>query len=102
MLILAIYDRRCGPLSIWSAVTGLVRLVTYVAGSIILTSIGRRFRNVMALRLDEKLLAHFSKAGTAIFAVKELEKDGHGDPPSFDHGSRNLCSLPSFTAREVI
>jgi hypothetical protein len=40
----------------------------------------------MALSRDQKkLFPHFGEAGTAIFAVEEVEYGGHDRTPSFDH-----------------
>jgi hypothetical protein len=36
-------------------------------------------------RDQKKLFPHFGEAGTAVFAVKEIEDGGHDRPPSFDH-----------------
>jgi hypothetical protein len=62
-----------------------------VAKTVILTSgvagIAIRFRDHMALSRDkEKLFPHFGEAGTAVFAVKEVEYSRHDRTPSFDHG----------------
>jgi hypothetical protein len=35
-------------------------------------------------RNQKKLLPHFGKAGTAVFAVEEIKDGGHDRPPSFD------------------
>jgi hypothetical protein len=39
----------------------------------------------MALNQDQKLFPHFGEAGTAVFAVEEVEYGGHDRTPSFDH-----------------
>jgi hypothetical protein len=45
-----------------------------------------RFWDHMALSRDQKkLFPHFGEAGTAVFAVKEVEYIGHDRIPSFDH-----------------
>jgi hypothetical protein len=45
-----------------------------------------RFWDIMALSWDQqKLFPHFGEAGTAIFAVEEVEYGGHDRTPSFDH-----------------
>jgi len=36
-------------------------------------------------RDQKKLFPHFGEAGTAVFAVKEIEDGGHDRPPSSDH-----------------
>jgi hypothetical protein len=41
-----------------------------------------RFWDLMPLRRDQKLFPHFGEAGTAVFAVEEVEYGGH-DPTSF-------------------
>jgi hypothetical protein len=43
--------------------------------------IANRFWDLMPLRRDQKLFPHFGEAGTAVFAVEELEYSGH-DPTS--------------------
>jgi hypothetical protein len=43
--------------------------------------IADRFWDLMPLRRDQKLFPHFGEAGTAVFAVKEVEYGGH-DPTS--------------------
>src|SRR5258705_11331819 len=40
-------------------------------------SIANRFRDLMPFRRDQKLPPHFGEAGTAVFAVKEVENGGH-------------------------
>jgi hypothetical protein len=35
-------------------------------------------------RDQKKLFPHFGEAGTAVFAVEEIEDGGHDRPPSFD------------------
>jgi hypothetical protein len=45
--------------------------------------IARRFWDLTPLRRDQKLLPHLDEAGTAIFAVQEVEYGGH-DLSSFD------------------
>ena len=40
-------------------------------------SIGNRFRDLMALRRDQELFPHLGEAGTAVFAVQEIEYGGH-------------------------
>ena len=42
--------------------------------------------DLMALTRDQKkLLPHFGEAGTAVFAVEEVEYRGHDRTPSFHH-----------------
>src|SRR5258705_1237874 len=43
--------------------------------------IANRFWDLMPLRRDQKLFPHFGEAGTAVFAVEEVEYSGH-DPTS--------------------
>jgi len=38
----------------------------------------------MSLRRDQKLFPHFGEAGTAVFAVKEVEYGGHDLTSLFD------------------
>ena len=41
--------------------------------------------DLMALSRDQKLFPHFGEAGTAVFAVEEVEYRGHDRTPSFHH-----------------
>ena len=51
-----------------------------------MADIAIRFWDLMALSRDQKkLFPHFGEAGTAVFAVKEIEYIGHDRTPSFDH-----------------
>ena len=51
-----------------------------------MADIAIRFWDLMALSRDQKkLFPHFGEAGTAIFAVEEVEYGGHDRTPSFDH-----------------
>ena len=43
-----------------------------------------RFSDLMPLRRDQKLFPHFGEAGTAVFAVEEVEYGGHDLTPLFD------------------
>ena len=52
-----------------------------------------RFWDLMPLRRNQKLLPHFDEAGTAVFAVEEVEYGGH-DPTS-------LCSAQTKTTRSA-
>jgi hypothetical protein len=56
-----------------------------------------RFWDFMALAPDEKLLPHFGEAGTAIFAVEQVEYGGHDRTPSFDHRSVSLTTFLACT-----
>jgi hypothetical protein len=52
-----------------------------------------RFWDLMALSRDQKkLFPHFGEAGTAVFAVEEVEDGGHDRTPSFDHHHAIICS----------
>ena len=42
-------------------------------------------RDFVAGNREQKLFPHFGEAGTAIFAVEEVEYGGHDRTPSFDH-----------------
>jgi hypothetical protein len=44
-----------------------------------------RVWDLMALSRDQKLFPHFGEAGTAVFAVEEVQYGGHDRTPSFDH-----------------
>jgi hypothetical protein len=46
-----------------------------------LANIAIRFRKLLALDRNQKLLPHFGEAGTAVFAVKEIEYGWHHRPP---------------------
>jgi hypothetical protein len=46
--------------------------------------IADRFRDLMLLRRDLKLLPHFGEAGTAVFAIEEVEYGGHDLTSLFD------------------
>jgi hypothetical protein len=39
--------------------------------------IAKRFWDLMPVRRDQKLLPHLGEAGTAVFAVQEIEYGGH-------------------------
>ena len=49
----------------------------------------------MPLRRDQKLFPHFGEAGTAVFAVEEVEYGGH-DPTSLFELICTICSKLSF------
>ena len=49
-----------------------------------MTDIAIRFRDSLALSRNQKLLPHFGEAGTAVFAVEEIEYSWHDRPLSFD------------------
>jgi hypothetical protein len=53
--------------------------------------IANRFRDLVPLRRDQKLLPHFGKAGTAVFAVEEVEYGRH-DPTSL---FELICTISS-------
>ena len=46
--------------------------------------IAKRFWDLMPLRRDQKLFPHLGEAGTAVFAVQEVEYGGHDLTPLFD------------------
>ena len=50
----------------------------------IILCITNRFWDLMPLRRDQKLLPHFGEAGTAVFAVEEVEYGGHDPVWSFE------------------
>src|SRR3981081_1670346 len=54
-----------------------------------ITCIANRFWDLMPLRRDQKLFPHFGEAGTAVFAVEEVEYGGGGRNPP-------LVYLPAF------
>jgi hypothetical protein len=39
--------------------------------------IAKRFRDLMPVGRDQKLFPHLGEAGTAVFAVQEIEYGGH-------------------------
>jgi hypothetical protein len=43
----------------------------------IILGIAKRFWGLMPVRRDQKLLPHLGEAGTAVFAVQEIEYGGH-------------------------
>jgi hypothetical protein len=64
-----------------------------------IADIAMRFRDHMALsRYQKKLFPHFGEAGTAVFAVKEVEYGGHGRTPSFNH----VHAIISLVVQDVI
>jgi hypothetical protein len=46
-----------------------------ILGSIL--GIAKRFCDLMPVRRDQKLFPHLGEAGTAVFAVQEIEYGGH-------------------------
>ena len=46
--------------------------------------IAKRFWDLMPLRRDQKLFPHLGEAGTAVFAVQEVEYGGHDLTSLFD------------------
>jgi hypothetical protein len=52
----------------------------------------------MSLRRDQKLFPHFGEAGTAVFAVEEVEYSGH-DPTSL---FELICTIGSLTRKGVV
>jgi hypothetical protein len=61
----------------------------YLCADIILC-ITNRFWDLMPFRRDQKLLPHFGEAGTAVFAVEEVEYGGHDLVWSFEL----ICTAP--------
>ena len=57
------------------------------SGAAMMADIAIRFWDLMARSRDQKLFPHFGEAGTAVFAVEEVEYGGHDRTPSFDHRS---------------
>ena len=62
--------------------------------------IAKRFWDLMPLRRDQKLCPHLGKAGTAVFAVQEVEYGGHDLTSLFDL-HRDLDTIIFFNARDV-
>jgi hypothetical protein len=46
--------------------------------------IAKRFWDLMPVRRDQKLFPHLGEAGTAVFAVQEVEYGGHDLTSLFD------------------
>jgi hypothetical protein len=57
--------------------------------------IAKRFWELVPLRRDQKLLPHFGEAGTAVFAVEEVNNGGHDLTSLFDHRARLAFFLGS-------
>jgi len=55
------------------------------SGAARMADIAIRFWDLMARGRDQKLFPHFGEAGTAVFAVEEVEYDRHDRTPSFYH-----------------
>ena len=62
--------------------------------------IAKRFWDLMPLRRDQKLFPHLGEAGTAEFAVQEVEYGGHDLTSLFDL-HRDLDTIIFFNARDV-
>ena len=54
------------------------------SGAVRMADIAIRFRDLMALNREQKLFPHFGEAGTAVFAVEQVEYGKHDRTPSFD------------------
>ena len=62
--------------------------------------IAKRFWDLMPLRRDQKLFPHFGEAGTAVFAVQEVEYGRHDLTSLFDlHHA--LQAITFVEARDV-
>jgi hypothetical protein len=55
------------------------------SGAAKMAGIAIRWDLVALSRDQKKLFPHFGEAGTAVFAVEEVEYGGHDRTPSFDH-----------------
>ena len=64
-----------------------------------MTDIAIRFWDLLALSRNQKLLPHFGEAGTAVFAVEEIEYGWHDRHLSFDRHHRFLRYHLSWDAR---
>jgi hypothetical protein len=62
--------------------------------------IAKRLWNLMPLRRDQKLLPHLGEAGTAVFAVQEVEYGGH-DLTSLLDLHRDLHAISFLNTRDV-
>ena len=58
------------------------------SGAAMMADIAIRFWDLMARSRDQKLFPHLGEAGTAVFAVEEVEYGRHDRTPSFDHHQR--------------
>jgi len=64
----------------------VAKIAIPTSGPARMADIAIRFWDLMALSRDQKkLFPHFGEAGTAVFAVEEVEYGGHDRTPSFDH-----------------
>ena len=64
----------------------VAKIAIPTSGAAEMADIAIRFWDLMALSRDQKkLFPHFGEAGTAVFAVEEVEYGGHDRTPSFDH-----------------
>jgi hypothetical protein len=64
-----------------------------------MTDIAIRFWDALARSRNQKLLPHFGKAGTAVFAIEEIEYSWHDRPLSFDRHHRSPRYHLSWDAR---
>ena len=62
--------------------------------------IAKRFWDLMPLRRDQKLFPHLGEAGTAVFAVQEVEYGGHDLTSLFDL-HRDLHAISFLNTRDV-
>jgi hypothetical protein len=67
-----------------------------------MTDIAIRFWDLLALSRNQKLLPHFGEAGTAVFAVEEIEYGWHDRHLSFDrHHRLTRYHLPGDARRDL-
>jgi hypothetical protein len=62
--------------------------------------IAKRFWDLMPVRRDQKLFPHLGEAGTAVFAVQEVEYGGHDLTSLFDL-HQQLQAIIFFGAQDV-
>jgi hypothetical protein len=62
--------------------------------------IAKRIWDLVLLRRDQKLLPHLGEAGTAVFAVQEVEYGGHDLTSLFDL-HRDLHAISFLNTRDV-
>ena len=63
--------------------------------------IANHFWDLMPLRRDQKLFPHFGEAGTAVFAVEEVEYGRH-DPTSLFELTCTITSKLSFILKSMM
>jgi hypothetical protein len=70
----------------------VARTAIPTSGAAKMADIAIRWGLVALSRDQKKLFPHFGEAGTAVFAVEEVEYRGHDRTPSFDHHTLSFLS----------